>query len=143
MQSSMTSATRRSDCQEADPMLAADYPVLNIFWTMIIFFCWVAWIWLLVAIFSDLFRRHDHGGWGKALWVVFLICVPFLGVLVYLTANSKGMAERTAEQHRQAEAQFAGYVQSVAATNGSGSASEPSQAKELVDRGANTPGEVE
>ena len=78
-------------------LLAADYPFLDIFWTMVIFFCWVAWIWLLIAIFSDLFRRHDKSGWGKALWVVFLIIIPFLGVLVYLIANSKGMAER---QHR-------------------------------------------
>src|SRR5689334_14072106 len=112
-------------------MLAADYPFLNIFWTMIIFFCWVAWIWLLIAIFSDLFRRHDSSGFHKALWVVFLIFVPFLGVLVYLIANSKGMAERNAEQHRQAEAQFAGYVQSVAATS-NGSASELTKAKELL-----------
>jgi Short C-terminal domain/Phospholipase_D-nuclease N-terminal len=138
----MTSATRRSDSQEADPMLAADYPFLNIFWTMIIFFCWVAWIWMLVAIFSDLFRRHDKSGWGKALWVVFLICIPFLGALVYLIANGKGMAERTAEQHRQAEAQFAGYVQSVA-TTGNGSASELTKAKELLDSGAITQAEFD
>src|SRR5690349_7528428 len=103
--------------------LAADYPFLNIFWTMIIFFCWVAWIWMLVAIFSDLFRRHDASGWKKAFWCIFLICIPFLGALVYLIANGGGMAERSAENARRSEAQFAGYVQSVAGSNG-GSASE-------------------
>src|SRR6188768_1421744 len=102
------SAAWRSLSQEDDPMLAADYPFLNIFWTMIIFFAWVAWIWILVMIFSDLFRRHDSSGWKEALWVVFLICIPFLGALVYLIANGNGMAQRSAEQHRQAEEQFKG-----------------------------------
>ena len=122
-------------------MLAADYPFLNIFWTMIIFFAWVAWIWVLVMIFSDLFRRHDSSGWSKALWVVFLICIPFLGALVYLIANGNGMAKRSAEQHRQAEEQFAGYVQSVASSNGS--ASELTKAKELLDSGAITQAEFD
>jgi hypothetical protein len=116
-------------------MLAADYPFLNIFWTMIIFFCWVAWIWVLIIIIGDLFRRHDTSGWIKALWIVFLIVLPFLGVLIYLIANSGGMAERQAEQSRQAEAQFAGYVQSVA-DSGGGSASELTKAKALLDSGA-------
>jgi general stress protein CsbA len=123
-------------------VLAADYPFMDVLWTMIIFFCWVAWIWVLILIFSDLFRR-DVSGWAKAGWVVFLIVLPFLGALVYLIANGKGMAERTAEQHRQAEAQFAGYVQSVASTNGSGSASELTKAKELLDSGAITQGEFD
>ena len=119
----------------------ADYPFLNIFWTMIIFFAWVAWIWILVMIFSDLFRRHDSSGWKEALWVVFLICIPFLGALVYLIANGNGMAQRSAEQHRQAEEQFKGYVQSVASSNGS--ASELTKAKELLDSGAITQAEFD
>ena len=122
-------------------MLAADYPFLNIFWTMIIFFCWVAWIWMLIAIFSDLFRRHDASGWKKAIWCVFLIFVPFLGVLVYLIANSSGMAERNAAQARRSEEQFAGYVQSVASSNGS--ASELTKAKALLDDGTITQAEFD
>ena len=74
-------------------VLAADYPFLDVLWTMIIFFCWVAWIWMLILIFSDLFRR-DVSGWAKAAWVVFLIVLPFLGALVYLIANGNEMTER-------------------------------------------------
>ena len=122
-------------------LFAAEYPFLNIFWTMIIFFCWVAWIWMVIAIFSDIFRRHDSSGFGKALWCVFIIVVPFLGALVYLIANSQGMAERQAERARQAESQFAGYVQSVAQTNGS--ATELKHAKELLDNGTLTQSEFD
>ena len=77
--------------------LAADYPFLDILWTMILFFAWVAWIWVLVIIIGDLVRRHDTSGWAKALWVIVLIVLPFLGVLAYLLINSQGMAERTAK----------------------------------------------
>ena len=122
-------------------LFAAEYPFLNIFWTMIIFFCWVAWIWMVIAIFSDIFRRHDSSGFGKALWCVFIIVVPFLGALVYLIANSGGMADRQAERTRQAESEFAGYVQSVAQTNGS--ATELKHAKELLDNGTLTQGEFD
>src|SRR3954469_5220650 len=105
-------------------MLAADYPFLDILWTMIIFFLWVAWIWILITIFADIFRRHDIGGWAKAAWIVFLIIIPFLGVLVYLIAQSKGMAERQAAQAQAAQAQFNEYVQDVAAKGGGGAAGE-------------------
>ena len=82
-------------------MLAADYPFLDILWTMIIFFAWVIWIWILITILVDVFRRHDVSGWSKALWVVFLILLPFLGVLIYLIVNGKGMAERNARQAQE------------------------------------------
>jgi hypothetical protein len=125
---------------EADPMLlASDYPFLDIFWTMIIFFCWVAWIWTLIVIIGDLFRRHDTSGWAKAFWTIGLICLPFLGVLVYLIANGKGMAERSARQTQASQAQFDDYVQSVA-SNG-GSAAEIDKAKGLLDSGAITQSE--
>jgi general stress protein CsbA len=123
-------------------LLAADYPFLNILWTMIIFFCWVAWIWILITIFADIFRRHDIGGWHKAIWIVFLIILPFLGVLIYLIAQSKGMAERNAEQHRAAQAQFNEYVQSVAGSGG-GAAGEIERAKGLLDSGAITQAEFD
>jgi hypothetical protein len=118
-------------------MLAADYPFLNIFWTMILFFFWVAWIWVLVAIISDLFRRHDTSGWIKALWTIVLIFLPFLGVLAYMIVNGQSMSERSAKQLQDDRAQFDGYVQSVAKKNG-GAASEIEKAKGLLDSGAIT-----
>ena len=125
---------------------AADYPFLNIFWTMIIFFCWVIWIWMMILILSDVFRRHDIGGWHKALWIVFLIVLPFLGVLIYLIANSGGMAERRNQDAQAAQAQFDGYVKSVAATGGGGdggSAGEIAKAKALLDNGTITQAEFD
>ena len=122
-------------------LLAAEYPFLNIFWTMIIFFCWVAWIWMVIAIFGDVFRRHDASGFKKAIWCVFIILVPFLGALVYVIANGDGMAERQRERVQQSESQFAGYVQSVA-SNG-GSASELTKAKTLLDDGTITQSEFD
>src|SRR6188508_911776 len=97
---------------------AADYPFLNIFWTMIIFFCWVAWIWLLIMILTDLFRRHDVGGLGKAGWCIVLIALPFLGVLIYLIAHGDKMAQRNAEQAANQQAQFNDYVKTVASSGG-------------------------
>jgi len=113
-------------------LIAADYPFLDVFWTMIIFFCWVAWIWVLIVIIGDLFRRHDTSGWVKALWVIFLIVLPFLGVLIYLIANGSGMSRRQAETVRASQEQFDSYVKSVSG----GSASELAKAKELLDSGA-------
>jgi Short C-terminal domain/Phospholipase_D-nuclease N-terminal len=116
-------------------VIAADYPFLDVFWTMIIFFCWVAWIWVLVLIISDLFRRHDTSGWIKALWIVALIVLPFLGSLIYLIANGSGMAERRVKDMQVQQAHFDSYVKSVAG-NGGGHASELAKAKELLDSGA-------
>ena len=117
-------------------LIAADYPFLDILWSMIIFFCWVAWIWMLIIIFSDLFSRHDTSGWAKAAWVVFLIILPFLGVLIYLIVNSRGMAERRTRSVQAQQAQFDDYVKTVAADSGGGSAGEIAKAKELLDSGA-------
>jgi len=82
--------------------IAADYPFLDILWTIIVFFAWVIWIWIAITVLADVFRRHDIGGWTKAAWVVFVIVIPFLGVLVYLIAEHDGMQKRGA---KQAEAQ--------------------------------------
>ena len=123
-------------------LFAADYPFLDVFWSMIIFFCWVAWIWMVIAIFSDIFRRHDASGFKKAIWCVFIILVPFLGALIYLIANGDGMGERQRERVRQSESQFAGYDQSGAASNG-GSASELKKAKALLDDGTITQAEFD
>jgi hypothetical protein len=116
-------------------VFAADYPFLDVLWTMIIFFAWVIWIWMMIAILTDVFRRRDLGGWGKAAWVVFLIVLPFLGALVYLIANHEGMAERSAKQAQAAQADFDSYVKTVA-KNGGGAATEIEKAKGLLDSGA-------
>jgi hypothetical protein len=115
-------------------LIAADYPFLDVFWTMILFFAWVAWIWVVISVFIDLFRRDDIGGWGKAGWVVFVIVVPFLGVLVYLIAQHDGIRERTLAQSR---AEKQAFDESVRAAAG-GPATEVAQAKELLDKGAIT-----
>jgi hypothetical protein len=114
--------------------IAADYPFLDVLWTMIIFFCWVAWIWILITVFVDVFRRDDIGGWGKAGWVVFTIVLPFLGVLIYLIAQHDGMRRRSM---RQAEAQKQSFDQYVREAAG-GSAAEIAKAKELLDAGTIT-----
>jgi hypothetical protein len=116
-------------------VFAADYPFLNIFWTMIIFFAWVIWIWMMILILSDVFRRRDISGWGKAAWIVFLIVLPFLGVLVYLIANHDGMADRNAQQAQAAQTDFDNYVKTVAKSEG-GPAQEIEKAKQLLDSGA-------
>ena len=77
-------------------MLAADYPFLDVLWTMVIFFCWIIWFFLLFRVFADVFRRHDIGGGTKTLWIIFVIILPFLGVLIYLITQGSAMAERRA-----------------------------------------------
>ena len=93
-------------------LLAADYPFLDIFWTMLIFFCWIIWFWLLITIFADIFRRHDTSGFTKVLWIIFVIIVPFLGVFIYLIANHDGMPERNMAQAQAQQAQTDAYVRS-------------------------------
>jgi putative oligomerization/nucleic acid binding protein/phospholipase D-like protein len=123
-------------------VIAADYPFLNILWTMIIFFAWVVWIWIMIVILTDIFRRKDIGGWTKALWVVFLIILPFLGALIYLIAQHDGMANRQAESVGRQQKEFDSYVRQVAAEGGGGggggSAAEIEKAKALLDSGAIT-----
>jgi hypothetical protein len=116
--------------------IAADYPFLDILWTMIIFFCWVVWIWTMVVILTDVFSRRDISGWSKAAWTVFLIILPFLGVLIYLIAQHDGMADRAAARASGEQAQFDKYVKSVAADGGA--ASEIDKAKRLLDEGTIT-----
>jgi hypothetical protein len=117
-------------------LLAADYPFLDIFWTMILFFFWLAWISVLVTIISDLFRRDDASGWIKALWLIVLIFVPFLGVLGYLIANGDDMGKRNLER---AQARAERYAP---ASNG-GAVSEITKAKSLLDSGVITQSEFD
>jgi hypothetical protein len=113
--------------------LAAEYPLLNVIWTMLVFFGLVLWISLAFRIFGDLFGRHDVSGWGKAGWSLLVILLPFLGVFAYLISQGKAMAERQAEAAQRAKGELDDYVRSVA---GGGSASEIAKAKELLDSGA-------
>jgi energy-coupling factor transporter transmembrane protein EcfT len=116
-------------------VIAADYPFLDILWTMIIFFTWVIWIWMMIIILSDVFRRRDIGGWAKALWTVFLIVLPFLGALVYLIANHGGMTDRRIADMQEAQDRFDDRVRSVAHE---GAAVEIEKGKQLLDSGAIT-----
>jgi hypothetical protein len=114
--------------------IAADYPFLDVLWTIVIFFCWVIWIWIAITVLMDVFRRTDIGGWHKAAWVVFVIVLPFLGVLVYLIAQHDGMRERSVKQVQAQQQAFDQYVRDTAG----GSAGEIAKAKELLDSGAIT-----
>jgi len=113
--------------------IAASYPFLDVLWTMFVFFAFFIWIWLLFTVFADLFRRHDASGWVKAAWIVFIIIIPYLGVLVYIIAEHKGMADRSVQQAQQAQSQFDDYVQSVASKGDP--ASQIANAKKLLDSG--------
>jgi hypothetical protein len=97
-------------------LIAADYPFMDVFWSILIFFLWVAWLLVLFRVFADIFRRHDIGGWGKAAWCVFVIILPFLGVFVYLIAEGSNMAQRDMQQSAAARAEFDEYIRSVAAS---------------------------
>jgi general stress protein CsbA len=116
-------------------VLAADYPFLDVLWTMVLFFAWLAWIWMIVMIFGDVFRRRDIGGWAKAAWIVFMIVVPFIGVLAYLIAQHDEMAQRSLDQVQAQQQQFDEHVRAVAAPNGGGAASEIEKAGRLLEQG--------
>lgn len=112
--------------------LAAEYPLLNIIWTMFVFFGFVLWISLIFRAFGDLFGRDDVSGWGKAGWSLVIVLLPLFGVCIYLISQGRGMAERQAAAAKRAEGEFNNYVRDVA---GEGTASEIAKAKELLDSG--------
>lgn len=121
---------------------ASDYPLLNAFWTMLIFVGWFIWIWMVITIFSDLFRRSDIGGWGKAGWTMLVLALPLFGVLIYLIAQGRNMAGRRMNEAAEAQASFDSYVKSVAGSDGHDTA-EIGRAKQLLDNGAITADEYE
>jgi hypothetical protein len=116
-------------------LLAADYPFLDVLWTLLIFFLWVIWFWLLITVFVDVFRRRDIGGGAKVLWCIFVIILPFLGVFIYLLTQHDEMAERNMQQVKAQQQ----YIRDVAG----GSASEIEKAKQLLDSGAITQAEYD
>ena len=115
-------------------VLGYDYPLGGVFWTMFVLFMWIIWFWLLISVFGDLFRDKETSGGMKAVWCIFVIIAPFLGVFVYLLARGGGMAERSMAQQQAAQAQFDSYVRETAGSGGS--AAEIAHAKELLDSGA-------
>ena len=116
-------------------VIAADYPFIDVLWSMLIFFVWVVWIWIVVTVLIDIFRRSDIGGWAKAAWVIFVVILPWLGVLVYLIVQHDGMRERSMSQAQAQRHEFDDYVRTTA---GGGAAGEIAKAKELLDAGAIT-----
>ena len=95
-------------------MVLADFSFWDFFWDLLLLMAWVIWFWLLITVFADLFRRHDTSGWAKVGWVVFVILLPYLGVLVYLLVEHGGMAERNQKAAEASQRQFDAYVQSTA-----------------------------
>ncbi len=122
-------------------VIASSYPFLNVLWTILIFFAWVIFIWIAITVLIDVFRRQDISGWGKAGWTVFVVLIPWIGVLVYLIANHQGMADRRVKEMQASQAQFDEYVRKTAATGGA--ASEIANAKQLLDNGTITQAEFD
>ena len=120
-----------------------EYPLLELFWTMLLFFGFVIWVWLLFLVFGDVFRRQDIGGWAKAGWIALLIVLPVLGVLVYLIAQGNGMAERRMADADRARADFESDVRAIASETRSRPGDEIASAKRLLDSGAITAEEYE
>jgi len=125
----------RSEMEDVMILAASGYPFLDLMWTLLVFFGWVIWFWLLIVIFGDLFHRSDVSGWGKAGWTVLLILLPFIGVLIYLIAQGRDIGERRRAKQEAANTQFDDYVRSVS-TAERGAADQISAAKRLLDSGA-------
>jgi len=117
-------------------LASTNYPFLEVVWTMLVFFGFVVWIWLMFAVLSDIFRRHDESGFAKVLWIIFVIIIPYFGVFIYLIVEHQGMTERAVKQQEAAQAQVDQYVQSVAAKGDP--AEQIAKAKQLLDSGAIT-----
>ncbi len=122
-------------------LIATSYPFLEVFWTMLIFFAFFIWIWLLFIVFGDIFRRRDSSGWVKVLWIIFIIIIPYFGVFVYLIAEHKGMTERAVQQQERNQSEMASYVQSVA--GGSDPTQQIAKGEELLKQGTITQAEFE
>ena len=111
------------------------YPLLGAFWTIFMIFLWVIWIWILIWVFIDIFRSRDLSGWAKALWFLFVLFIPIIGVVVYLIARGDSMSERAEQQAREQDAEFRGYVQEAAADSPASTADQLAKLADLRDRG--------
>jgi hypothetical protein len=123
--------------------IASSYPFLDILWTTLIFFAWVIFIWIVITALIDIFRRHDLSGWGKAAWIIFIVVIPWIGVLAYLIVNHDGMNERRVKDARQSQEQFDDYVRKTAGSGSGGAAGEIEKAKQLLDNGTITQAEFD
>jgi len=117
------------------------YPLLGAFWTIIEIFLWVLWFWVLITVFIDIFRSHDLSGWGKALWFLFVLIIPLIGVLVYLIVRGGSMQQRMQRQAQQDDQQFREYVQDAAGSQST--ADQLTKLADLRDRGVITSEEFE
>ncbi|MFD7838550.1 SHOCT domain-containing protein [Streptomyces sp. NPDC059761] len=110
-----------------------DYPALSVFWSMLWFFLWIMWFFLLFKIITDIFRDHEMSGWGKAGWLIFVIILPFLGVLIYVIVRGKGMTQRDVKSAQENEAAFQSYIRTTAGTAGTAGGSHADELAKLVD----------
>ncbi len=124
-------------------MIASSYPLLDAFLTMLWIFLFIIWIWLLIMVFSDIFRSRDLSGWGKALWVIGIIILPWLGVLIYLIARGGKMHERQIQAAQAQQEAFKQYVQETATSSSSSTADQLAKLADLRDKGVITPAEFE
>jgi hypothetical protein len=118
----------------------AAYTFGDVMWSMLVFFAWIMFFWLLFIVFGDLYSRHDISGWGKAGWTIFAIILPFLGIFVYLIANGKSMGERAAQRAQAQQSQMDNYVRSVASDS---APDQIAKGKQLLDSGAITQAEFD
>ena len=121
--------------------MLATYNFWSFFWDVLLLMAWIIWFWLLITVFADLFRRHDISGWSKALWIVFVIILPYIGVLIYLLVEHQGMADRNVKQAQASQQQFDQYVQSVSRQGDP--AEQIAKAKTLLDNGTITQAEFD
>jgi Mg2+/Co2+ transporter CorB len=124
-------------------LASSSYPLLNLFWTMFEFFLWVIWIWVLVWVFIDIFRSRDLSGLAKALWFVFVLFIPIIGVLAYLIARGGSMHERSVQQARQQDEELRSYIQEAASDSPASTADQLAKLADLRDRGVITPAEFD
>jgi len=122
-------------------LAASDWTFGQLMWSFLVFFTWILFFWMLFAVIGDIFRRHDISGWGKAGWIIFTVFLPFLGIFVYLIANSKGMAERNMRQVQDAQASTDAYIKTVAGS--ADPAATIAKGHELLEKGALTQAEFE
>lgn len=123
-------------------MLLAEIDFVDVLWSMVFFFFFVIFLWMIFGIVTDIFRSHDLSGWAKALWCIFLVFFPWLMIFVYLIVRGRGMARRSAQAGAEAQAQFDDYVRQTAST-ATTPADQIRSAKELLDNGTITPAEFE
>ncbi|HTP15302.1 MAG TPA: SHOCT domain-containing protein [Streptosporangiaceae bacterium] len=116
-------------------LASSSYPLLDLFWTLLEFFLWVIWIWILIMVIIDIFRSHDLGGFAKALWFLFVLFIPLIGVLVYLIARGGSMHERAVRQAQHQDAEMRRYVQQAAAESPASTADQLAKLADLRDRG--------